>query len=68
MVRHVFARLAGLALGLALPGAALAASGPQCTLPAVTPAPHPYGPSEHDPQRIVDSSVYTITVSWAPQY
>ena len=67
MAKRFLAKLAGLLLALALPGAALAA-GAQCALPAVTPAPHPYGPSEHDPQRIVDSSVYTIAVSWAPQY
>ncbi len=67
MARRWRALLAMFAMLAALPGAALAA-GAQCTLPAVTPTPKPFGPSERDPKRILKSRVYTLAVSWAPQY
>jgi ribonuclease T2 len=60
-------KLAALALTAAIPGPAMAAAN-QCTLPAVTPVPKPYGPSEHDPKRVLKSSVYMLAMSWAPQF
>lgn len=67
MTRRWTTRLAGSALLLAMPSAALAAAN-QCTLPALTPTPRLQGPSEREPSRVLKSSVYVLAVSWAPQY
>lgn len=59
----------GLAAGLALLlGAAPALAAPSCALPATTPVPRPFGPSENDPARIMPITSYTLAISWSPQY
>lgn len=69
MARRWPSRLAVLAVIALLPmRAAVAADGPQCALPAVTPTPKSYGASEREPRRALRSTVYTLAVSWAPQF
>lgn len=70
MTKRWPSKLAGFAIMLLLPtGAAMAANGPQCVLPGLTPTPtKPYGASEREPRRTLRSTVFTLAVSWAPQY
>lgn len=59
-------RLALVLLALMSPSA-LAAQARQCRVPDQIAAPHPEGPSEREPRRILPIGGYTLALIWAPE-